>query len=97
LPTSSTTLKARARRCADEDIHSGLTRSRNLHRSNGAALGAGVNAMRLNRKTQPLVYKRVAIKTDILADERRRAQGLMDLAIGIWGFAFVVFLFAVLG
>ncbi len=53
--------------------------------------------MRLNRKTQPLVYKRVAIKTDILADEHRRAQGLMDLAIGIWGFAFVVFLFAVLG
>jgi hypothetical protein len=53
--------------------------------------------MRLNRKTQPLVYTRVAIKTDILADERRRAQGLMDLAIGIWGFAFVVFLFAWLG
>jgi hypothetical protein len=53
--------------------------------------------MRLNRKTQPLVYKRVAIKTDILAAERKRAQALMDLAIGIYGFAFVVFLFAWLG
>ena len=53
--------------------------------------------MRLNRKTQPLVYKRVVIKTDILADERRRAQGWMDLAIGMWGFAFLLFLLAVLG
>ena len=53
--------------------------------------------MRLNRKTQPLVYTRVAIKTDILAAERKRAQGWMDLAIGIWGFAFLVFLLAVLG
>lgn len=53
--------------------------------------------MRLNRKTQPIVYRRVAIKTDIVAAERRRAQALMDLAIGIWGFALIVFLFAVLG
>jgi hypothetical protein len=53
--------------------------------------------VKVNRKTQPLVYRRVAIKTDILATERRRAQALMDLAIGIWGFAFLVFLFAVLG
>jgi hypothetical protein len=53
--------------------------------------------VKLSRKTQPLVYRRVAIKTDILAAERRRAQALMDLAIGIWGFAFLVFLFAVLG
>lgn len=53
--------------------------------------------MKLNRRTQPLVYRRVAIKTDIVAAERRRAQALMDLAIGIWGFAFIVFLFAVLG
>jgi hypothetical protein len=53
--------------------------------------------MKLNRKTQPLVYKRVAIKTDILAAERKRAQALMDLAIGIWGFAFLLFLLAVLG
>jgi len=53
--------------------------------------------VKLNRRTQPLVYRRVAIKTDIVAAERRRAQALMDLAIGIWGFAFIVFLFAVLG
>jgi hypothetical protein len=53
--------------------------------------------VRLNRKTQPIVYRRVAIKTDIVAAERRRAEALMDLAIGIWGFAFIVFLFAVLG
>jgi len=53
--------------------------------------------MRLNRKTQPLVYTRVAIRSTILDEQKRRAQGLMDLAIGIWGFAFVVFLFAVLG
>ena len=53
--------------------------------------------MKLNRKTQPLVYTRVAIKTDILAAERKRAQALMDLAIGIWGFAFLLFLLAVLG
>jgi len=53
--------------------------------------------MRLNRKTQPLVYKRVAIRTEILDEQRKRAQALMDLAIGIYGFAFVVFLFAWLG
>ena len=53
--------------------------------------------MRLNRKTQQLVYTRVAIRTEILDAERKRAQALMDLAIGIWGFAFVVFLFAWLG
>ena len=86
-----------SRRCADEDIHSGLTRSRNLHRSDGAALGTGVNAMKLNRKTQPLVYKRVAIRTTLLDEQKRRSQALMDIAIGIYGFAFVVFLFAWLG
>jgi hypothetical protein len=53
--------------------------------------------VKINRKSQPLVYRRVAIKTDILAAEKRRAEALMDLAIGIWGFAFLVFLFAVLG
>jgi hypothetical protein len=53
--------------------------------------------VKINRKSQPLVYRRVAIKTDILAAEKRRAEALMDLAIGIWGFAFLVFLLAVLG
>ena len=53
--------------------------------------------MKLNRKTQPLVYTRVAIRTEILQGERKRAQALMDLAVGLWGFAFVVFLLAWLG
>jgi hypothetical protein len=39
----------------------------------------------------------VAIRTEILDEQRKRAQALMDLAIGIYGFAFVVFLFAWLG
>jgi len=30
---------------ADENDDSGRTRTRNIHRSNGAALGSGVNAM----------------------------------------------------
>ena len=85
-----------SRRCADEDIHSGLTRSRNLHRSDGAALGAGVNAMRLNRKTQPLVYKRVAIRTTLL-DEQKRSDQQLDIAIGILGAALLVIVFVVLG
>ena len=53
--------------------------------------------MRLNRKTQPLVYTRVAIRTTLIEEQRKRAQAMMDLAIGIWGFAFIVFLFAWLG
>ena len=53
--------------------------------------------MKLNRKNQPVVYRRVAIKTDILEAERKRAKALMDIAIGIYGFAFVVFLFGILG
>jgi hypothetical protein len=53
--------------------------------------------MKLNRKTQPLVYTRVAIRTSLLDERRKRAQALMDLAIGIWGFAFLVFLLAWLG
>lgn len=53
--------------------------------------------MRLNRKTQPVVYRHMGIRSTLLDAQRRRAQALMDLAIGIWGFAFVVFLFAWLG
>ena len=85
----------RRRSNANNDF--GRTCTCNIYRSDGAAFGSGVNAMRINRKTQPVVYRRVAIKTTILEAERRRAAALMDLAIGIWGFAFVVFLFAVLG
>lgn len=53
--------------------------------------------MRLNRKTQPVVYRHMGIRSALLDQQRHRAQALTDLAIGIWGFAFVVFLFAWLG
>ena len=85
------------RRQQSEDDDLGRTRTRNIHRSNGAALGSGVNAMKLNRKTEPLVYKRVAFRTTLLDEQKRRSQALMDIAIGIYGFAFIVFLFAWLG
>ena len=53
--------------------------------------------MKLNRTTQPVVYRRVAIKTSLIEEQQRRAQALMDVAIGIFGLAFVVFLFGLLG
>jgi hypothetical protein len=52
--------------------------------------------MRLNRKTQPLVYKRVAIRTTLL-DEQKRADQCADIAIGILGLAMLVILFVVAG
>ena len=53
--------------------------------------------MRVNRKTEPLVYKRVAIKTSMLDEQKKRSDALMDIAIGLYGFAFLLFLLAVLG
>ena len=53
--------------------------------------------MRLNRKTQPLVYKRVAIRTRLLDEQKRRSQALMDIAIGILGATLLVMIFVVLG
>jgi len=53
--------------------------------------------MRLNRKTQPVVYRRVALKSSILEEQERRARLLWDIAIGSFGLAFVVFLFGLLG
>ena len=53
--------------------------------------------MKLDYRNSPKTYTRIAIKGDRIAEEQRRGQGWMDLAIGIWGFAFVVFLFAWLG
>jgi len=53
--------------------------------------------MKLDYSNSPKTYRRIAIKSDRLAQEQRRAEGWMDLAIGIWGFAFLVFLLAVLG
>jgi len=53
--------------------------------------------VKLNRKNQPVVYRRVAIKTSILAQEARRAAVLMDIGILCFGLGFVVFLFGILG
>jgi hypothetical protein len=43
------------------------------------------------------VYQRVAIRTTVLDEERRRAAAFWDVAIGVFGLAFVVFLFGILG
>ena len=53
--------------------------------------------MKLNRATQPVVYRRVAIKTSILAEETRRAALFADIGILCFGLGFVVFLFGILG
>ncbi len=53
--------------------------------------------MRLNRKTEPVVYRRTPIRTSLLEDEARRSQAQMDIVIGIYAMAFIVFLFVVLG
>jgi hypothetical protein len=53
--------------------------------------------MKLNRKTQPLVYKRVGIKTQFLGEQSERANRVTDLAIGILGFWLLVILFVVVG
>lgn len=52
--------------------------------------------MRLNRKTQPLVYTRVAIRTTLLEQQRRSDQQL-DIAIGILGAILLVMIFVVAG
>lgn len=52
--------------------------------------------MKLNRKSQPVVYRRVAIKTSILAEEQLRARMLMDIATLVFGLAFIVFIMAVM-
>lgn len=52
--------------------------------------------MRLNRKAQPLVYTRVAIRTTLLEQQRRSDQQL-DIAIGILGAILLVMIFVVAG
>ena len=52
--------------------------------------------MRLNRKTQPLVYTRVAIRTTLLEQQRRSDQQL-DIAIGILGAILLAMIFVVAG
>ncbi len=52
--------------------------------------------MKLNRRTQPLVYRRVPIRTTLL-DEQRRSDQQLDIAIGILGAILVVMMFVVAG
>ena len=53
--------------------------------------------MKVNRRTQPVVYRRVAISTTLLEDEKRQARLAWDIGIGIFGLAFVIFIFGVIG
>lgn len=68
-----------------------------MHRSDGAGIGAGVDAMKLNRKTQPLVYTRVATRAERAAEKQKRADQVVDVALAIIGFWMLVVLFAVAG
>lgn len=53
--------------------------------------------MRLNRKTQPLVYTRVAIKpkTEIQRDREEQDALLRDAVLLAYTFGFLIFLFLV--
>ena len=53
--------------------------------------------MRLNRATQPVVYRRVAIKTSILEEQAKRAALFADIGILCFALGFIVFLFGILG
>jgi hypothetical protein len=53
--------------------------------------------MTLNRKGQPRVYTQMAMRSTFLDEEQRRAAILWDIAIGVFGMAFIVFLFGMLG
>ena len=53
--------------------------------------------MKVNRRTQPVVYRRVAIKTSILEDEQRRAALFGDVTILCFSLGLIVFLFGILG
>jgi hypothetical protein len=53
--------------------------------------------MKLDYSNSPKTYTRIAIKADKVAAESKRAHALMDIALGLWGFAFLVFLLAWLG
>jgi len=53
--------------------------------------------VKLNRTAQPVVYRRVAIKTSILEEQAKRAALFADIGILCFGLGFVVFLFGILG
>ena len=52
--------------------------------------------MRLNRKTQPLVYKRVVFRTTLLEQQKRSEQQL-DIVIGVLGAILLIVLFVAVG
>jgi len=53
--------------------------------------------VKLNRKTQPVVYRHIGIRTTLLDERQRRSRALLDIAVAIYGLAFVVVLMAWLG
>ena len=53
--------------------------------------------MKLNRATQPVVYRRMAIKTSILEEQAKRAALFADIGILCFALGFIVFLFGILG
>ena len=53
--------------------------------------------MKLNRATQPVVYRRVAIKTSILEEQAKRAALFADIGILCFAVAIYLFLFEILG
>lgn len=53
--------------------------------------------MKLNRATQPVVYRQLAIKTSILVQQQKRAALLLDIGILCLAMGFIVFLFGILG
>lgn len=54
--------------------------------------------MKLNRRTQPLVYTRVAMKpkTEVQRDRDERDALLRDAVLLAYGFGFLIFLFLVI-
>ena len=53
--------------------------------------------MRLNRKTQPLVYTRVAIRTTILDEQKRRVELMRFISQLCVAFAGLIFVAAFIG
>jgi hypothetical protein len=53
--------------------------------------------MRVNRKTQPLVYTRVAIRTTILDEQKRRVELMRFISQLCFAFAGLIFVAALIG
>ena len=53
--------------------------------------------MKLNRATQPVVYRQMAIKTSVLEERAKRAALFADIGILCFALGFIVFLFGILG